>query len=77
MHVLIGGTPLKSLGWQRDLGRVRVRYRPLDVEYLLEFLHALEAETRLEIDRLTYTAPGQLELFPDHSVSSEVPPTGN
>jgi hypothetical protein len=27
MKVLIAGTPLESLGWQRDLGKVRIVFR--------------------------------------------------
>ncbi|RWJ03444.1 hypothetical protein [Mesorhizobium sp.] len=27
MKVLIGGTPLESMGWQRDLGKVRIVMR--------------------------------------------------
>jgi hypothetical protein len=36
--VLIAGTPLESLGWQRDLEKVRVRFRDVPVEDKLAFV---------------------------------------
>lgn len=28
MKVFITGTPLEALGWQRDLGKIRIVFRP-------------------------------------------------
>lgn len=65
MKVFVAGTPLDSMGWQRDLRRIRFRYRSrfMDADYLLEFMRTLEAEARREIERLTYPDPHQLDLF--------------
>jgi hypothetical protein len=77
MNVFVPGTPLKSLGWQRNLGKVRIRYRsPEDTEIIRVFLTELIACAQQEIDRLPYTDDGQLELCLDLSVSGEKPPTG-
>ncbi|TPL42580.1 MULTISPECIES: hypothetical protein [unclassified Mesorhizobium] len=43
MKVLIAGTPLESLGWQRDLGKVRIVFRPDTTRSdQFEFLEQLE-----------------------------------
>lgn len=43
MKVLITGTPLESLGWQRELGKVRIVFRPnTSRQDQFEFLDQLE-----------------------------------
>jgi hypothetical protein len=53
MKVYVGGTPLESLGWQRDLGQVRIRWRDVPVADRVEFLEDLivSAYAELEVQR--------------------------
>lgn len=43
MKVLIGGTPLESMGWQRDLGKVRLAWRDVPTIDKAEFVRDLIA----------------------------------
>ncbi|RWI35508.1 hypothetical protein [Mesorhizobium sp.] len=43
MKVLIGGTPLESMGWQRDLGKVRLVWRDVSANDKAEFVRDLIA----------------------------------
>ncbi|WP_189401990.1 MULTISPECIES: hypothetical protein [unclassified Mesorhizobium] len=53
MKVLIAGTPLESLGWQRELGKVRIVFRPETSRHdQFEFLDQLERSIQLLKERL-------------------------
>ncbi|TGQ19298.1 hypothetical protein [Mesorhizobium sp. M00.F.Ca.ET.217.01.1.1] len=48
MKVLVGGTPLESMGWQRDLGKVRMRWRDAPKADRIEFLEDLVVSAHVE-----------------------------
>lgn len=54
MKVLVGGTPLESLGWQREIGRVRLRWRDVPSEDRMQFLYDLRRSAEAEHDRILH-----------------------
>ncbi|MER9176222.1 hypothetical protein NKH72_21840 [Mesorhizobium sp. M0955] len=49
MKVLIGGTPLESMGWQRELCKVRLVWRDVPAADRVEFLEDLIVSAKAEL----------------------------